>query len=484
MHPTEMHPQEQIPALVAANRSVAAAVARADADPDRPTFHFRPPANWMNDPNGTIYHNGYYHLFYQHNPYGDAWGHMHWGHARSIDLVTWEHLPIALWPSTDSGELHCFSGCATVNALGQPMLIYTSVGAGERGERPDNEQWTAVGSGDWVSWRKLNRNPILSLQTHSGPAFEGTWRDPYIFTAADGESTRTFLVLGGNIGARACVALYEAVHPALIDWQYRSILYEKPTAEIPFFECPNFLQVDGRWVLLISPYRAVEYFVGDFDLESLRFMPRRSGVLDPGANAIDDRCFYATNTAIAPDGRTILFGWIRGFPQGKGWNGCLALPRVLHIDEDGVLRQQPVEELKALRTSHVAIAGKTLERNERTLSLESNCIELALRLSLDKETNISITIGRGDDPVHVDIAGNEICVNGFSAPLPCFGECIDLHLYLDRSVLELFVAEGRLAFTQVVSTQSEDSVLTIASSGSDARILSGDLWHIKSIWQL
>ena len=95
-------------------RSVAEAAARVGGDPTRPIVHFRPPAQWMNDPNGTIYVDGYYHLFYQHNPYGDAWGHMHWGHARSRDLVSWEHLPIALWPSERSGEEHVFSGCAAV----------------------------------------------------------------------------------------------------------------------------------------------------------------------------------------------------------------------------------------------------------------------------------------------------------------------------------------------------------------------------------
>src|SRR5262245_20696977 len=100
-------------ALARAITSASNAVARASADPARPVCHFRPPANWMNDPNGLIQHRGWYQLFYQHNPYGDQWGHMHWGHARSRDLIHWEHLPIALWPSKEAGEEHVFSGCAT-----------------------------------------------------------------------------------------------------------------------------------------------------------------------------------------------------------------------------------------------------------------------------------------------------------------------------------------------------------------------------------
>src|SRR5262249_41549275 len=114
-------------AITRAMASVAGAVARVRDDPTRPVYHVLPPPLWCNDPNGPLYSKGYYHLFYQHNPYGDRWQHMHWGHVRSKDLVTWEHQPIALWPSLDRGEEHCFSGCAAVDAKGRPVLIYTSI---------------------------------------------------------------------------------------------------------------------------------------------------------------------------------------------------------------------------------------------------------------------------------------------------------------------------------------------------------------------
>ena len=106
------------PHIIKAMRSVAAGAARAQADPARPIYHFLPPAYWMNDPNGPIYHDGWFHLFYQHNPYGDEWGHMHWGHARSRDLVRWEQLPIALAPSYEEGEEHVLSGCVALNGQG------------------------------------------------------------------------------------------------------------------------------------------------------------------------------------------------------------------------------------------------------------------------------------------------------------------------------------------------------------------------------
>ncbi|HXG46495.1 MAG TPA: glycoside hydrolase family 32 protein, partial [Methylomirabilota bacterium] len=109
------------PAITRAMTSVAEATPRVQDDPQRPIYHFLAPAQWMNDPNGPLFHNGYYHLFYQYNPFGDQWGHMHWGHARSRDLVTWKHLPIALAPAKEHGEDHVFSGCATISPQGRPM---------------------------------------------------------------------------------------------------------------------------------------------------------------------------------------------------------------------------------------------------------------------------------------------------------------------------------------------------------------------------
>lgn len=116
--------------------SVEAALPQAKSDPARPVYHFHPPAQWMNDPNGPLFYRGYYHLFYQHNPFADVWGPMYWGHARSPDLVQWKHLLIALWPSLDKQETHCFSGCAWVDERGQPLLFYTKVEQMAKQSRP------------------------------------------------------------------------------------------------------------------------------------------------------------------------------------------------------------------------------------------------------------------------------------------------------------------------------------------------------------
>src|SRR5437868_10071466 len=129
--------------------SMDAAIALAQSDPDRPVYHFHPPANWTNDPNGTIYYRGWHHLFYQLNPFAARLGSQHWGHARSRDLVNWEHLPIAIWPSQDKGERAIFSGGAAIAADGRPRLFYTSIG------QPQPEQWMTIPKDeDLLTWEK------------------------------------------------------------------------------------------------------------------------------------------------------------------------------------------------------------------------------------------------------------------------------------------------------------------------------------------
>jgi beta-fructofuranosidase len=331
-------PAERETSLARAAESVSNAVPRAQADSARPAFHFRPPAQWMNDPNGTIFHEDYFHVFYQHNPYGDRWGHMHWGHTRSKDLVHWEHLPIALWPSLGQGEEHVFSGCAWPDAQNRVHLFYTSVGP----DRP-NQQWSALPrQSDLLEWDKHLANPIITTKQPDGITFKNGMRDPFIFDAAG----RTLMVVGADSEDEAVIPIYEAKDDTLAEWEYRGIMWRAPKSVMKFPECPNFFRVGDRWLLLTSPYRAVEYRVGRFDLDTLQFTPDGEGRIDA-----TDR-FYATNIAYDDQQRCVLFGWIRGFPEDRDWNGCLALPCELTIDTDGHPRQRPVAELARLRGDH------------------------------------------------------------------------------------------------------------------------------------
>lgn len=468
------------PDLERAMASVAAAAPFAAADPARPIFHFSPPAYWMNDPNGVIFDDGWYQLFYQHNPYGDAWGQIHWGHARSRDLVHWEHLPIALWPSHEANEQHCFSGCAAINGRGERLLFYTSVQE-QAGQRLPNEQWAAIGDPEWRTWRKHPANPMLKLASHGGPPFEGDWRDPFIFA----EAGRTFLVLGGCYGDTAAVALYEAGDASLTQWVYRNLLYSQPRSAARFLECPNFVRIGDRWLLLTSPYRPVEYVTGHFDIETLRFAPAQSGVLDPGHGATPN--YYATNILFDPDAdnsrRCILLGWVRGFPAQRGWNGCLALPRVLTIGDDGHPRQSPAPALQTLRGQAELVTPQSLADGTPVQpTLRGNTVELQLRLSFGSAQSVTLQWGSAASAtaiVQVDTQG--LTVAGTNVDWPSGSkELIDLHIFLDRSVLEVFADGGRIAVTRVIEPPPADARLTIRAEGGAAQLDEFSMWSMGS----
>ena len=326
-------PQSQ-PEVKKAMESVTAAIAHAESDPNRPIYHFHPPANWNNDPNGTIFYKGWHHLFYQLNPYGATWGHMHWGHARSRDLVNWEHLPIALGPSVEKGEEHVFSGGAISGPDGRPRLFYTSIG------KRDPEQWMAApADDDLVVWEKYARNPVVALKNH-GSLKVDEWRDPFLFR----EAGRTYMVCGGNLnskrGGGGAVQLYEAANPNLTEWRHRGVVFEYRDRRVWNIECPNLFKLGSKWVLLISPENPCEYFIGSLDLARGKFAPDTHGVLDPGRS-------YASNISYDDRGRTLLWLWGRtDSDPAKGWQCCMTMPRVLSIDDDGFLRQNPAPEFE------------------------------------------------------------------------------------------------------------------------------------------
>lgn len=389
----------------------------------------------MNDPNGPIFYGGYYHMFYQHNPYGDKWGHMHWGHARSKDLVQWEHLPIALWPSKSRGEEHCFSGCAALSAKGEPMIFYTSIG------HPKPECWIAMPEDkDLLRWKKFDANPVLTEASPGIPYYD--FRDPFVFS----HHGKTYMVHGGNLnkakGGQAIVSLYEAQNPELTQWKYKSILFQHPDPKVVNIECPNFFSLGEKFVLITSPHRACDYFIGTFDPEAGKFNVESSGMLDHSSQ------FYAPNCLLDGQGRRILWGWIRGFKEGKGWNGCLGVPRILSIEE-GRLIQTPAPELAKLRVREVdsGFGGNQFEF-EGVFNLERQ-LPSWLKFS-DSE---------------LEIFGKKINVRD--------PKKIQLHVFRDRSLAEVFVDGGRESVTHVADIEFPGPEFAAECKG----------WELKSIWQ-
>jgi len=465
--------------IARATAALDAAASRAQADPARPMFHVTAPAQWINDPNGPIFHQGYYHLFYQLHPFSDGSGPKYWGHVRSRDLARWEHLPIALAPSIAQGESEVWSGCCAINGSGQPMIFYTSIAPG-KSALDHSEQWAAIGSDDLMRWEKYPGNPVLTEAGQGGTRIYD-WRDPFVFR----EGGRDFMVLGGSLnrseGGQAVVALYEATDGGLTNWTYRGVLFQHPDPDVRTAECPNFFRWEDQWVLLVSPYGRVQYFVGDFDPALGRFQARTRGLLDHGPN------YYAPNTMQVPDGRRLVWGWVKDFPGGRGWNGCLSLPRELSVTPAGELRQRPAPELRRLRGARAGWLNIRLEKDRRILPLPAtNALELFADVNLSMTAQFELTIQGtpSSQSVKVRYDGTELMVQDAKAPLPLAGRERDLQLriFMDRSVIEVFANDMVCLTKTVPPLEGTNLQLELAAVDGPVRIRRLQVWPMKTIW--
>jgi len=204
-------------------------------EPYRPQFHFTPEKNWMNNPNGMVYFNGKYHLFYQYHPYGNTWGPMHWGHAVSTDLMHWETLPVALYPD-EHGAI--FSGSAVVdwnNTTGffgdSPGLvaIYTSVDMYPDSDRPRQRQSLAYSTDEGTTWIKYEGNPVLSNVEMTD------YRDPKVFW--HDETSQWVMVLATG----QSVTIYTSAD--LKKWEFASDFGSKAGSHDGVWECPDLFRL-------------------------------------------------------------------------------------------------------------------------------------------------------------------------------------------------------------------------------------------------
>lgn len=306
------------------NKSFSIIPQKIKDDSNRPAFHFLPPSNWLNDPNGLFFFKDYYHMFYQHNPYDEVWGSIHWGHARSKDLVYWEHLPIAISPSSDKNEEHCFSGCGFIRDDSHPIVFYTSIG----NKAP--EQWAAIAESDNLNiWQNFKGNPMLSMEVHEGLIIDD-WRDPFIFR----EDGNIYMVLGGHLKNKyGSVMLYKAINSELTNWKYLGILFQGNEQN---WECPNLFKIGDKYILIYSPHGNVKFYVGKLIVKKKKFIPEYHGITDYGPTCD----YYAPNTLQMENGRRITFGWIKGFKPKQGWQGAISLPRDLSVDTERRLIQK------------------------------------------------------------------------------------------------------------------------------------------------
>lgn len=442
----------------AATASLRAAVGLAARDPERPVYHFRPPANWTNDPNGTIYYKGWHHLFYQLNPAEPRGGNQHWGHARSRDLVNWEHLPIALWPLTARGERAIYSGGAAIGPDGKPRIFYTSIG------HAFPEQWIALPLDDeLIRWERPVRNPVLAIGAH-GSLVPSQWRDPFLFT----QGRDTYMVCGGNIndgrGGGGAVFLYKAATADLTEWRFVGVVYQQRDKQYSNIECPNLFPLGGKWVMLLSPHRPVQYMVGTLDLVTPAFVPETQGVLDPGDA-------YASNVSVDATGRTILWLWgrTRTAPD-KGWSGVMVMPRVLSLDAEGFVRQQPAPEFEQLRGVQVTRAAVTPVPGQPIVldEVSGDCLEISADIIVGNTTGgVGFDVRRSADGGRATkvrlLPQSVLAVGEVRAPLSRGRARHSLRIFLDKRVLEVYVNDGEAAIYGTVDAAPGDVGVAIAA---------------------
>ncbi len=384
---------------------IAAIASASPDDPHFPRYHFRPPKNWMNDPNGLIYWNGEYHMFYQYNPNAAYWGDMHWGHAVSTDLMHWKPLPLALYPDKPYDKDGVFSGCAVVHD-GVPTLVYT-------GTNPER-QCVATTSNNLREFHKIDQNPVISA-----PPMEVTgFRDPCLWKEGD----EWLMALGGGFpDVGGAVLLYSSKD--LVSWRYLHPLCQGKNSKTGHnWECPNFFPLGDRHVLLVSaePFQKVLYFIGRY--ENRRFTPESEGVFDAGGS------LYAPQTFLDKDGRRTLIGWLTE-PRSKeesvkaGWSGVQSLPRVLTLRKDRTLGVEPHPNVRTVR--------EPWSKRGAQVEFEATTAKADLYL--------------GSEVLPIEYAGGSLTVANRSAPMKlAAGEPLRLNVFVDHSVVEIF-ANGRVA---------------------------------------
>ena len=472
---TTSTPRELFAQAMAATAAAAAAAAQ---DPTRPLYHFLPPAQWMNDVCGAFFYRGYYHIFYQFHPWSDergAKGSGHgigWGHARSIDQVHWEHLPPALLPSSHSGDFICASGSAMIRKDGSPIVFFTYTPL--EFPRQKRAQWAALPTDDeLLAWQRLDVG-LTAGKSGVPAAIKAIWADPFLFRAGG----RTFVTFKESDGL-----ICQAQNADLLSWKAVGRI------EGAEGECPNLFALGERHVLIRSTY-PISYLVGDFDPDRIDFRPRgEAQVMDYGYG--DDeipyadmaRGLYGTTVFADARGRTILLGWISGFKTGRGWDGCMALPRVLSLDAAERLLQTPLPELERLRGKSFRIDGLELNDEARFFSAGKTC-EIAAELLPDSASSFGLQVraaATAQQGIDLCYAEGILDVAGTRVPLKLDGEALQLRLFLDRLVLEVFIGAGHQAVTRVIYPREEDEGLRVFASGGRARA-SLQVWEMQPIW--
>jgi fructan beta-fructosidase len=434
-------------------------------EPIRPQFHFSPKANWMNDPNGLVYYEGEYHLFFQHNPSSIEWGNMTWGHAVSPDLVHWTELEPAIHPDklgtiysgsavvdwkNTSGLQHgdAKTICAFYTAAGQPFT-----------------QCLSYSNDAGKTFAKYASNPILGH-------IAGDNRDPKVFWYAPGKHWVLALYLDGDE-----YAVFNSTD--LKHWTRVSDLRFPSDGECPdLFELP----VDGnpknmKWVFVAG---TGSYLVGTFDGKV--FKPESAPFVgDYGAN------YYATQSYSdipAADGRRIQFAWMRsGSYPGMPFNQQMNFPCEcsLRTFPEGIrMCRAPVREIEKLRVGEHKWSNIVISPGENLLSgVKGELLDVHAVFELADAKQFGFEL-RGQEVSYQTDSHTLTCL-GHKTELTPIKNRLSLRILLDRNSVETYADDGRAVFSSCFVPNGEKG-LEIFAKGGKVKLVSMEVHELKSAW--
>lgn len=422
----------------------------------RPKIHLTAPKNWINDPNGFIYYNGEYHLFYQYFPYECKWGTMHWGHATSKDLAVWEHYPIALYPTKEYDQNGCFSGTAVIEN-GDLHLYYTAIKydkfrEGNIHSPYDNYSFEAsqakIVSKDGYTFNNYeDKRLIIPAIVDESLGHRTHTRDPKVWKYKD----RYSMILGSKFKQEGSDKFTgEALFYTSKDgeeWTYKNRCYDDTIGDM--WECPDLFEVDGTYVLVMSPENIIldginytnnsVYSIVDFDEETCEMkLINSQKFLDEGLD------LYAPQTTLDEFGNRVLIGWMR-MPltfDDEEWIGMMTLPRIINVKDNDVYFSIP-EYIDKLFNKEVNLSDFDIKE----------AYKLNVTLNEDSILNIGgYKISVIDDSIVADRSEvfPELKRKGRVFKSSKLNSRYDLSIYIDNGIIEMFINDGKYVISNIV----------------------------------
>ena len=442
-------------------------------------------------------------MFYQYYPYESKWGSMHWGHAVSKDLLHWEYLPAALAPDEKYDKDGCFSGSAVVLPDGRHLLMYTGVVKEHQADDVFCDvQTQCLAVGDGVDYEKYGMNPVLDWRDLPKGASRYDFRDPKMWQEKDG----TYYCVAGNRPADGSGQILLYMSKDGFKWEFKSILAANHNRFGKMWECPDFFELDGTWVLLTSPQdmlpKGFEYhngsgtlcLIGDYDRETYTFKEKKDQAVDYGID------FYAPQTVLSPDGRRIMIGWMQNWdacnlrsPE-EPWFGQMSIPRELSV-KNGRLYQWPIRELDRMRsnkTEHrnisfsgtISLDGVKGRRVDMELALrpgdEENLYQkFAVRFAQNEQYQTSLSFRPRESILKVDrkfSGSRRAIIHQRRCLVNSTGGRIKMRIILDRFSVEVFVNDGEHVLTATMYTEQEADGISFFGDGDvDMDVVKYDL---------